>query len=82
MYKNPKKSTTVKGASAMQPAASANDGSGVKLMKGDVVGNSGVPVNEGKFWKRKAEDVPVDEVYSALALNNCETNVEPLAFFP
>ena len=59
MYKNPKKSSTVKGASAMQPAASANDGSGVKLVKGDA---AGVPVNEEKFWKRKAEDVPVDEV--------------------
>ena len=59
----------------MQPAASANDGSGVRLMKGDAVVSSGVPVNEKKFWKRKAEDVPVDEVHPPLAsLNDCKTN--------
>jgi ribosome biogenesis protein MAK21 len=64
VYKNPKKSTNAKpkGASAMQPAASAPDGTGVKLMKGEVSGQAGAPVYEEKFWKKRVEDVPVDQV--------------------
>ena len=61
-YKNPKKART-KGASAMQPAASKADGaSGVLLMKGEAADSTG-PVNNEKFWKRRIENVPVDEVY-------------------
>ena len=44
----------------MQPAASTADGTGVKRVRGEVSG--GVLPNEDKFWKRKVEDVPVDEV--------------------
>lgn len=70
MYKNPKKSKAgqnggkIKGASAMQPGASGVDPStGVKLIKGE----SGVePVNQATFSKKKAEDVPVDQVYLTL----------------
>ena len=47
----------------MQPAASVNDSTGVKLLKGEVLGGALVPVNEDKFWKKRAEDVPVEEVY-------------------
>lgn len=47
----------------MQPAATANDGTGVKLVKGEVVGGAGAPVNEEKFWKRRVEDIPVDQVW-------------------
>ncbi|KAK0481504.1 CBF/Mak21 family-domain-containing protein [Armillaria novae-zelandiae] len=61
VYKNPKKSTTTKGASAMQPAASGLDGTGVKLMKGDAGGN--VLVNDAAFMKMKIQDVPVDEMF-------------------
>lgn len=61
VYKNPKKSTTTKGASAMQPAASGLDGTGVKLMKGDASGN--VLVNDAAFMKMKIQDIPVDEVF-------------------
>jgi ribosome biogenesis protein MAK21 len=63
VYKNPKKSTNSKskGASVMQPAASSVDGTGVKLMKGDVLGGALAPVNEETFWKKRAEDVPVDQ---------------------
>ncbi|KAK0455841.1 CBF/Mak21 family-domain-containing protein [Armillaria borealis] len=61
VYKNPKKSTSTKGASAMQPAASGLDGTGVKLMKGDASGN--VLVNDAAFMKMKIQDVPVDEVF-------------------
>ncbi|KAK0199068.1 CBF/Mak21 family-domain-containing protein [Armillaria mellea] len=61
VYKNPKKSTSTKGASAMQPAASGLDGTGVKLMKGDASGS--VLVNDAAFMKMKIQDVPVDEVF-------------------
>lgn len=63
MYKNPKKLSNAKskGASVMQPAASANNGVGVKLIKGEVLRGAGAPVNE-KFWMKKMEDVPVDQV--------------------
>ncbi|OBZ73206.1 Uncharacterized protein C4F10.09c [Grifola frondosa] len=62
VYKNPKKPKT-KGTSAMQPAASGADGaSGVKLVRGEVAG-MGVPVNEEQFWRKRAEDVPVDQQF-------------------
>jgi ribosome biogenesis protein MAK21 len=73
VYKNPKKlkagenlnesaTAKAKGASAMQPAASGLDGTGVKLMKGEVLrGDEGL-VNEGGFLRKKAEDIPADQV--------------------
>jgi len=45
----------------MQPAASALDGTGVKLMKGEV-GLSERAVNGEDFLKKKSGDVPVDLV--------------------
>lgn len=60
VYKNPKKIKT-KGSSAMQPAASANDRIGVKLLKGESSG--GALPNEEKFLNRRLQDVPVDEVF-------------------
>jgi len=51
-----------KGASAMQPAASALDGMGVKLMKGEV-GTWEGQMNDGEFFKKRAEDVPVDQLF-------------------
>ncbi|KAI8977858.1 CBF-domain-containing protein [Trametes punicea] len=60
VYKNPKKPKP-KGSSAMQPAVAANDGAnGVTLVKGEVRG-LGVPVNDERFWKRRIEDIPVDQ---------------------
>jgi ribosome biogenesis protein MAK21 len=64
VYKNPKQIKTGdsaggKGASAMQPAASAVDG--VKLIKGEVGVES--MVNETAFLKKRAQDVPVDQVF-------------------
>ena len=52
----------------MQPAAGdAISGGGVRLIKGEVVdslgSNSGVTVNDEKWWKRKVEDVPIDQVF-------------------
>jgi ribosome biogenesis protein MAK21 len=66
VYKNPKQVGEVgndgksKGGSVMQPAASALDGTGVKLMKGE--NSSEMVVNDDAFLRRKAEDVPVDLV--------------------
>jgi ribosome biogenesis protein MAK21 len=73
VYKNPKKlkagenanesaTAKAKGASAMQPAASGLDGTGVKLMKGEVLQGDGGLVNEDAFLRKKAEDVPPDQV--------------------
>ncbi len=64
VYKNPKKvkdgeTAGAKGASAMQPAASGLEG--VKLMKGEGV-TAGM-VNDAAFLRKKAKDVPVDQVH-------------------
>ncbi len=67
MYKNPKKvkageaGAKTKGASAMQPAASAFDGQGVKIMRVDADGAS-MRTNEAGFLRKKESDVPVDQV--------------------
>ncbi|KAL0948082.1 hypothetical protein HGRIS_010705 [Hohenbuehelia grisea] len=74
VYKNPKKikedangvsvgnaTVKAKGSSMMQPAASGLDGTGVKLMKGEVRESGGL-VNDAKFLKQRVEDVPVDQV--------------------
>lgn len=61
VYKNPKKPKP-KGQSAMQPSLdNASSAHGVTLVKGEV--GLGLPVNDGKFWKRRVEDVPVDQVF-------------------
>ncbi|KAG5721315.1 Ribosome biogenesis protein MAK21, partial [Termitomyces sp. T112] len=65
VYKNPKKAkqdvNKAKGASAMQPAASGLDGTGVKLLKGEV--GDATLMNEAQFLKTRAEDVPVDQLF-------------------
>ncbi|TBU28801.1 CBF-domain-containing protein [Dichomitus squalens] len=59
VYKNPKKPKP-KGQSAMQPSLeNASSAHGVTLVKGEA--GLGVPVNDEKFWKRRVEDVPVDQ---------------------
>ena len=68
VYKNPKQLKTGdsaggKGASAMQPSASAIDG--VKLIKGEVGVES--MVNEAAFLKKHVQDVPVDQVLCFLS---------------
>ena len=45
----------------MQPAASALDGQGVKIMRVDADGAS-MRNNEGAFLRKKESDVPVDQV--------------------
>ena len=71
VYKNPKKqSSKQKGSSAMQPSAGdAISGGGVRLIKGEVGDDlgvrsgGGVTVNDEKWWKRRVEDVPIDQVF-------------------
>lgn len=48
----------------MQPAASANDRIGVKLLKGESSG--GALPNDEKFLSRPLQDIPVDEVTTCL----------------
>ncbi len=63
VYKNPKKSKP-KGSSAMQPSLdNASSAHGVTLIKGEAAHGGEVPVNDERFWKRRAEDVPVDEAF-------------------
>lgn len=62
VYRNPKKTLQPKGASIMQPAA-VND------TTGNVIRNRGprtAPesnVNTEAFWRKKVEDVPVDQLF-------------------
>ncbi|KAG6841522.1 hypothetical protein C0991_010136 [Blastosporella zonata] len=66
VYKNPKKVKQdvgkAKGGSAMQPAASGLDGTGVKLLRGEVEDAS--LMNEAGFLRTRVEDVPVDQYFS------------------
>ncbi|RPD58303.1 CBF-domain-containing protein [Lentinus tigrinus ALCF2SS1-7] len=63
VYKNPKKPKP-KGSSAMQPSLdNASSAHGVTLVKGEAAHGSAVPVNDERFWKRRVEDVPVDEAF-------------------
>lgn len=65
VYRNPKKTATLqKGASGMQPAVSgshASDGA-VRMVKG-WQGSKEDEVNTERFWKMKAEKVPVDSLF-------------------
>lgn len=73
VYRNPKKSQTSKGASIMQPAAAAAGPGGVGL-EASVVKTKGMGVGEAefvnseKFWRKKAGDVPVDQVSRLLVV--------------
>ncbi|KAF9951670.1 hypothetical protein BGZ70_000896 [Mortierella alpina] len=66
VYKNPKKQREdvnkalgTKGSSIMQPMA-AHRGTSIMLKKG---GGNDVNVNTEAFWQKKAEDVPVDQIF-------------------
>ncbi|KAI0739517.1 CBF/Mak21 family-domain-containing protein [Daedaleopsis nitida] len=62
VYKNAKKPKP-KGTSAMQPSLEgAHLTHGVTLVKGESLSAS-APVNDERFWRRRAEDVPVDEAF-------------------
>lgn len=57
----------------MQPAASGLDGTGVKLLKGEV--EDAALMNEAQFLQKKAEDVPVDQVHSSWIMDYCEREI-------
>ncbi|KAI5120472.1 hypothetical protein M0805_006492 [Coniferiporia weirii] len=61
VYKNPKK-LKPRGASAMQPAAVALDGTSVRVVKGAQEDGSGM-VNDEAFLRKDVKDVPVDQVF-------------------
>jgi ribosome biogenesis protein MAK21 len=64
IYKNPK-NPKPKGASAMQPSAAshaAGSAEGVRRIRGEVADSEGL-MNDPKFLRRRAEDVPVDQLF-------------------
>jgi len=62
-YRNPKKTIAARGASIMQPAAVARSGAvSVIKGKGSRVAQADGYVNDEKFWNKKVEDVPADQV--------------------
>jgi ribosome biogenesis protein MAK21 len=61
VYRNPKKTAQPKGASIMQPAA-ITDQSGVVRTRGPRTDESAF-VNSEAFWRKKVEDVPVDQMF-------------------
>lgn len=69
VYRNPKKNAaTSKGASLMQPAVHASGDGRVGLETGVVrLKGAGVRkdefVNDDKFWRKKAADVPADQLF-------------------
>lgn len=67
VYRNPKKNATAKGASIMQPAAAALNGRAgaavvVRSKGARIAGDAAGYVNDEKFWNKKIEDVPADQV--------------------
>lgn len=62
VYRNPKKTAAAKGASIMQPAAVSDHTGTVIRMRGARTGDSAF-VNSEAFWRKKVEDVPVDQLF-------------------
>lgn len=62
VYRNPKKSAAAKGASIMQPAAVTDHTGTVIRMRGPRTGEEAF-VNSEAFWRKKVEDVPVDQLF-------------------
>ncbi|EIW71398.1 hypothetical protein TREMEDRAFT_67745 [Tremella mesenterica DSM 1558] len=62
VYRNPKKNLQPKGASIMQPAAAGDKSGQVVMHKGARSAEMGY-VNDEKFWRKKIEDVPVDQLF-------------------
>ncbi|KAI9314436.1 CBF/Mak21 family-domain-containing protein [Dichotomocladium elegans] len=62
VYRNPKKSVTTRGQSIMQPLPGRQDG-GILKTRGNAQDRMAKPVNSEEFWRKKIEDVPVDEIF-------------------
>ncbi|KAK1923668.1 putative ribosome biogenesis protein [Papiliotrema laurentii] len=62
VYRNPKKNLQPKGASIMQPAA-VYDRTGMLVSNKGARTGEDTYVNSEKFWRKKIEDVPVDQMF-------------------
>ncbi|CDS08835.1 hypothetical protein LRAMOSA10196 [Lichtheimia ramosa] len=62
VYRNPKKTATTRGKSIMQPLPGRQDG-GILMTRGNAQEEHAIPVNSEAFWRKKIEDVPVDEIF-------------------
>lgn len=80
VYRNPKKNVKPRGGSMMQPLLARRDG-GVTMTRNSNVDE--VPVVSEEFWRKKIEDVPVDEVFQFLiAVHYMELNGSLLDILP
>ncbi|KAF2202939.1 CBF-domain-containing protein [Delitschia confertaspora ATCC 74209] len=61
-FRNPKVKSTTHGTSIMQPMA-GNVNTGAYLIKDRVGVKRDDPINSEGFWRKKADQVPVDEVF-------------------
>ncbi|TDL17071.1 CBF-domain-containing protein [Rickenella mellea] len=61
VYKNPKRPKP-RGSSAMQPAAAAQDGTGVRLTKGSQADGAAM-LNHETFWTQNLKNISVDQVF-------------------
>jgi ribosome biogenesis protein MAK21 len=69
VYRNAKKNASTKGSSIMQPLANRRDG-GVLLTKGAAgMDPNSIPMNSEQFWRKKVEQVPVDEVSGMIQID-------------
>ncbi|KAJ2959837.1 hypothetical protein NQZ79_g4760 [Umbelopsis isabellina] len=63
VYRNAKKKTGTKGSSIMQPFADHTGPDQAVSLQRNAVGLNQVTVNSEEFWRKKVEDVPVDELF-------------------
>ncbi|KAI1807335.1 CBF-domain-containing protein [Daldinia bambusicola] len=62
VYRNAKATDTAKGVSIMQPVAASGQGS-ILLSSRPSTKTAGSSLNSVEFWKKKSEDVAVDDVF-------------------
>lgn len=63
VYRNAKKKTGTKGSSIMQPFADHTGPDIAVSLQRNAAGLNQVTVNSEEFWRKKVEDVPVDELF-------------------
>lgn len=63
VYKNPKKSQSLRGSSLMQPLAGADVTTGNILVTATEAAKKQEPLNSEAFWRKRAEEVDAEEVF-------------------
>ncbi|KAM3589087.1 RNA-binding ribosome biosynthesis protein mak21 [Umbelopsis sp. WA50703] len=63
VYRNAKKKSGTKGSSIMQPLAEHTGPDQIVSLQRNAAGLNQITVNSEEFWRRKVEDVPVDELF-------------------